>query len=100
MELLATTCTRTRNDRLHVLTCAAMGDSSMQTVFADHDIASGRVLVSLTEDHLKEMGVARVGHRLELMGHLEELRRGAGLVPREVALMDVSTLLQRWERAV
>ena len=37
----------------------------------------------LTEEHLKEMGVVSVGHRLELSKFIEELRRECGLVPRD-----------------
>ncbi len=60
----------------------------------DHAINSGRVLLSLTEHHLREMGVAKVGHRLELLGCLEELRMKAGLVALE-GIVDLGKLVQQ-----
>ena len=50
--------------------------------------------MALQEEHLKEMGVSRVGHRLELVKAIEELRREAGLVSRE-RYMDISTLIMQ-----
>lgn len=48
--------------------------------------------MELQEEHLKEMGVTCVGHRLELVQAIEELRKEAGLVSRE-KYVDVSTLM-------
>ena len=44
---------------------------------------SGEILLSLTEEHLKEMGVASVGHRLKLSKAIEDLRRECGLLSRD-----------------
>lgn len=38
---------------------------------------SGHCLLQLEEDHVKEMGVVKVGHRLWLCRQLSELRRSA-----------------------
>ncbi len=40
-------------------------------------------MLALQEEHLKEMGVSCVGHRLELVKAVEELRKEVGLVFRE-----------------
>ena len=49
----------------------------MQGSFEKHAIESGRELLQLKEEHLKEMGVGNVGHRLRLCEHIRELRRSA-----------------------
>lgn len=62
---------------------AEVGMSSYaQLVVEEHAVTSGAVLLQLTEEHLKEMGVWSVGHRLEMVGALERLRLEAGLLPR------------------
>ena len=43
-------------------------------VFEEHAVVSGKILVQLTEEHLKEMGVRKVGHRLALVAGLNDLR--------------------------
>ena len=48
--------------------------------FTEHAVTSGRVLLQLTEDHLKEMGVSKVGHRITLYTRLNELRREEGIM--------------------
>jgi hypothetical protein len=52
----------------------------VQPTFTEHAIRSGNLLLSLEESHLKEMGVVKVGHRLELVEAIHGLRREAGLV--------------------
>jgi hypothetical protein len=46
----------------------------------------------LQDDHLKEMGVSSIGHRLEMVKAIDELRKEAGLVSRE-KYADISTLM-------
>jgi len=65
-----------------------------QQAFRDHDIVSGNILAQLCENHLKEMGVGRVGHRLELLGQIDQLRSKAGLVQRS-KFVDIPTLLKQ-----
>ena len=47
----------------------------------------------LQEAHLKEMGVAKVGHRLELAARVSELRRAAGVTGDGI---DVHSLLAKY----
>ncbi len=53
---------------------------------------SGNILLSLTEDHLKEMGISKVGHRVKIVSLIDGLRRGAALISRE-KYSDISALL-------
>ena len=53
---------------------------------------SGRCLLRLQEAHLKEMGVAKVGHRLELVDRISELRSAAGVVGES---LDIDCLLTK-----
>ena len=53
----------------------------LQAMFEEHGVESGRGLLQLEEAHLKEMGVSKVGHRLELCEQLRELRGMAGATP-------------------
>ena len=64
----------------------------MQDSFQKHAIESGRQLLQLKEDHLKEMGVGKVGHRLRLCEHLRELRRLAEVTADGV---DMDSLLSQ-----
>ena len=62
-----------------------MGDDQrtccgLQSMFEEHGVWSGRGLLQLEEAHLKEMGVVKVGHRLELCDRLRELCRVAKVV--------------------
>lgn len=68
---------------------AASSPSCPQSLFVEHAINSGRVLLALNEQHLREMGVAKIGHRLEILGNLGALKRRA--VP--VATEDLGTLV-------
>ena len=62
---------------------AEIGMSSYQAMFVeDHCVTSGDVLLRLTEEHLKEMGIKTVGHRLKIVNALESLRLQSGLLPR------------------
>ena len=63
-------------------------------LFKQHEITTGKRLLSLTEEHLKEIGVIKVGHRLELTLHIDELRKAAGWVSR-AAFVDIPTLLNQ-----
>lgn len=63
-------------------------------LFKQHAITTGRRLLSLTEEHLKEIGVFTVGDRLELTLHIDELRKSAGWVSR-AAFVDIPTLLNQ-----
>ena len=60
-------------------------------MFAEHAISSGRVLLEVQQSHLHEIGVARVGHRLEMWKRLQELKEKAGLV----CPMDFTSLQQK-----
>ncbi len=50
--------------------------------------------MTLQEQHLKEMGVTCVGHRLELVKAIDVLRKGAGLVSRETCV-DIGSLMHQ-----
>jgi len=63
-------------------------------MFKEHEINSGSTLLSLTEEHLKEMGITKVGHRLKLANLLETLRKDLGLVSRE-KYSNLTTLLSQ-----
>ena len=63
-------------------------------LFKEHVIKSGRQLLSLTEDHLKEVGVKKLGDRLDLAYHIDELRKRAGWVSR-AAFVDIPDLLHQ-----
>ncbi len=64
-------------------------------MFKNHSIRTGKLLLSLEEEHLKEMGLFTVGHRLEIMEAIHELRQNAGLVDNS-KLVDVKTLLKQY----
>ncbi len=49
--------------------------------FREQQIHSGSILLQLTEDHLKEMGVSTVGERLSLITAIDKLRLETGLSP-------------------
>ena len=66
----------------------------MQDLFSKHAIRSGRILLNLCEDHLKDMGVTKVGHRLEILGNIVELRKRAGLVSQEL-FRDIHVLIDQ-----
>ena len=66
--------------------------SSLQQNFKDHSIRTGNILLTLEESHLKEMGVLKVGHRLEIMEGIHSLRREAGLV-NKYKFIDLPTLM-------
>ena len=66
----------------------------VQPMFKEHSIRSGRLLLSLEESHLKEMGVARVGHRLEIMEGLHQLQTEAGEICRR-KYVDVPSLMKQ-----
>jgi len=63
-------------------------------IFKEHVINSGRRLLSLTEDNLKEMGVKKLGDRLDLFYHINELRKRAGWVSR-AGFVDIPDLLHQ-----
>lgn len=50
-----------------------------QVLFEEHGVDSGRSVLQLKEEHVREMGVTKVGHRLQLCGQISELRRSAKL---------------------
>ena len=52
-------------------------------------VTSGKILLQLSQEDLKEMGVKKVGHRLTLCNALDELRNAAGMVPKASYLYDV-----------
>ena len=64
-----------------------------KSLFKQQAVTTGRRLLSLTEEHLKEIGVV-VGHRVELMFHIDDLRKTAGWVSR-AAYVDIPTLLNQ-----
>ena len=51
-----------------------LGLGSYQEVFIEHDI-NGEALPLLTENHLKEIGVRSIGHRITLMQWLQKIRK-------------------------
>ena len=59
---------------------ATIPNKSLQPNFTEHAIRSGNLLLMLEESHLKEMGVVKIGHRLELMEAIHGLQREVGLV--------------------
>lgn len=61
-------------------------------MFSEHAIRSGRLLLALEESHLKEMGVVKVGHRLDILEAIHALRREAGLVSKH-KFISLPTLL-------
>ena len=70
-----------------------IGMNEHKSLFKQQAITSGRRLLSLTEEHLKEIGVV-VGDRIELMFHIDELRKTAGWVSR-ATFVDIPTLLNQ-----
>lgn len=65
-----------------------------KSLFKQHAITTGRRLLSLTEEHLKEIGVVKVGHRIELMSQIDGLRKAVGWVSK-AAFVDLPTLLNQ-----
>lgn len=63
-------------------------------MFRNHSIRTGRLLLTLEESHLLEMGITSVGHRLEIMDALNHLRQDAGLVDRS-KLVGIKTLMKQ-----
>ena len=70
-----------------------IGMKEHKSLFKQQAITNGRRLLSITEEHLKEMDVV-VGHRVELIFHIDELRKTAGWVSR-AAFVDIPTLLNQ-----
>ena len=50
--------------------------------FVSHAITNGRILLQLTQENLKEMGISKVGHRLAMSNALDKLRNAGPMVPR------------------
>ena len=73
-----------------------IGMGSYDYLFRQQDITTGRRLLSLTEEQLKEIGksIITVGHRLELSFQIDELRKAAGWVSR-AGFVDIPTLLNQ-----
>ena len=67
---------------------------TVQPFFKEHAIRSGRLLLSLEETHLKEMGVGRVGDRLGIMEAVHQLRTEAGEICRR-QYIDFPSLLKQ-----
>lgn len=61
-------------------------------LFEEHGVDSGRSVLQLKEEHVKEMGVTKVGHRLHLCGQITELRRSAKLA---ISGVDMEQLLSQ-----
>ena len=57
------------------------GMAEEMPLFAEHEINSGSILLQLTEEHLKEMGIKKIGRRIFLATRLNELRKESGLSP-------------------
>ena len=66
----------------------------VQGVFESHDVQRGCVLLRLEEEHLKEMGLNKVGSRLIVLEAIEELRRLAGVVDRQ-RYTDIEALIDQ-----
>jgi len=68
--------------------------ASYLELFKEHVINSGHRLLSLTEDNLKEMGVKKIGDRVDLSYHIGKLRKRAGWVSR-AGFVDIPDLLHQ-----
>jgi hypothetical protein len=55
----------------------SLGLGKYEAAFRENDIDQA-VLPSLTEEHLKELGVASLGHRLKLLDAIAALRSDGG----------------------
>ena len=53
-----------------------LGLGSYQEVFIEHDI-NGEALPLLSEEHLKEIGMKSIGHRITLMQWLQKIKRNS-----------------------
>ena len=62
--------------------------------FLNHKICSGKALLRVTEEHLKEIGFVAVGERLEVLDSIDRLRGRAG-VTRLGAFVDAPSLLEQ-----
>ena len=73
-----------------------IGMAGYDFLFRQQNITTGRRLLSLTEEHLKEIGkgMILVGDRLEILFHIDKLRKAAGWVSR-AAFVDIPTLLNQ-----
>ena len=70
-----------------------VGMIEYSSLFKQQSITTGRRLLSLTEEHLKEMSIV-IGHRVELLFHIDKLRKGAGWVSR-AAYADIPALFDQ-----
>ena len=52
----------------------SLGLSEYVSNFKSHEITSGEVLLELQEEHLKELGIWKVGHRVLLCKKIQELK--------------------------
>lgn len=66
----------------------------LQNYFKKHAVNCGESLLALEEEHLKEMGIFNVGHRLKIMRVIDDLRREVGLVSR-ANYVDISYLISQ-----
>ena len=66
--------------------------SQYQPLFEKHCITSGSVLLQVTEEHLLQMGITCVGHRLSLINAIDSLRAKCGFLPN-AKYTDVNHLL-------
>ena len=71
-----------------------IGMEGYKYLFRQQALSTGRRLLSLTEEHLKEIGITTVGDRIEMMFQIDELRKTAGWVSR-AAFVDLPTLLNQ-----
>lgn len=60
----------------------------------NHKVCSGKALLRVTEEHLKEIGFVVVGERLEMLDAIDRLRARAG-VSRLGAFVDAPSLLEQ-----
>lgn len=83
--------------------CATLSPSStahfpplpLQPLFKEQGVCSGEVLVQLTDAHLKEMGVTKVGHRLGIASCIRRLcKRDRQVTGDSLANIDVCGLIQ------
>lgn len=59
----------------------SVGLMKHSSLLRDQGITSGSVLLQLTEDHLKEMGLSLIGERIAFMNGVDKLRLEAGYYP-------------------
>lgn len=58
--------------------------------FEIHAITNGKILLQLTQENLKDIGINRVGHRVVVSNALDEMRNLVGMVPMAPHFCDIN----------